>query len=239
MLNNILDISHYQGGIDFKKVADAGIVAVIHKKDEGAGKLDPMYISNHDKILDAGLLLGAYHFIRRDGIPEAKSFILNLHNPTNSTILALDFEVAIPVSECEKFVQEIFDETGKYPLFYINYSGMNSGEISEDSVLKNCPLWIARYRSTPPLVPEKLWSTWTLWQYTQTGRCDGINGFVDRNNFNGSDVAQIKDFWNCPVPAIVQDAEAPTASDKPATEAIADDASGSDVDAENQNGEDK
>jgi len=204
-LDKILDVSHWQGEIDFQKVADSGIVAVILKCDEGNGIIDKNYLTNLDKALKAGLMVGAYHFIRKDGITEAKTFIKNIHQDNlKNIILNLDFEVAIPISECEDFVNEIEEFTGKFPLFYINESGLNSGEISEDSILKKCPLWIARY-GKDPVVPKELWDTWTIWQWTENGTCPGIKTACDRDCFNGSDVDQIKEFWNYPVPAVAID----------------------------------
>jgi len=60
----VVDLSHHNDVTDFSKVKAAGIVGVIHKSTEGTGFADKMYAVRRGHAIDAGLLWGAYHFLR-------------------------------------------------------------------------------------------------------------------------------------------------------------------------------
>lgn len=204
-LNAVVDLSHYQANVDFARVKAAGIVGVIHKATQGPNIVDPTYRRRAD-ALKAGLLWGAYHFgTKGDGATQADYFLANAQ-PTASTLIALDFEdnkgSTMSLDDARKFVQRVFDVTGRYVGLYSNNFLFDAlaGLPQPDPLLKNCFLWYSRYRNQAPSGLPSTFPTWTLWQYT-----DGTNGSdphtvdgigpCDRDCFNG-DLNGLKTLWN-------------------------------------------
>ena len=201
-LNVVVDISHHNGTPDFVQAKAAGILGVIHKATQGLTYEDPMYLTNRQKALDAGLLWGAYHFgDGTDGTGQA-DFFLSVVNPGPDTLLVLDFETntqgaTMSLDGARAFVSEINSKAGRFP-------GLYSGSLikqllgnNTDPILAQCFFWLAQYGSTAVVPPN--WPTWTLWQYT-----DGTNGpsphsvsgigNCDRDKFNG-DLDGLKRLW--------------------------------------------
>ena len=192
-LNVVVDISHHNANPDFQQAKAAGIVGVIHKATQGLTYKDPMYLTNRQKALDAGLLWGAYHFgDGTDGSAQA-NFFVSAVNPGPDTLLVLDFEpdtqgATMSLDGARAFVNEVNVKVGRFP-------GLYSGSLikqllgnNKDPVLAQCFFWLAQYGSTA-VVPAN-WSTWTLWQYTDASvgpdphSVNGI-GNCDRDKFNG------------------------------------------------------
>src|SRR6059058_1692614 len=61
-----IDVSHWNGSIDWSQVASSGERFAIMKATEGRTYVDPTYSSNRQGALDAGLAVTAYHFARPD-----------------------------------------------------------------------------------------------------------------------------------------------------------------------------
>lgn len=195
--DNVIDISHWQIIPEmegFDKIKESGIRGVIHKATESLHNIDSKYVNRKKAFIERGYLFGSYHFLRRDGMAEAKRF-LDVVKPTDTELIALDAEAQNLtlnqlMEESERFVETVKCETGRYPFFYINNFMLNHYDF-RGSVLVNCPLWIARYSKRQPVIPAPF-TKWTLWQYTQEGRIQGILGDVDRNYFNG---VNLEDVW--------------------------------------------
>jgi lysozyme len=200
-LNVVLDLSHYNQVTSFQEVQQSGIVGVIHKATEGTNWSDPTYASRKPQALAAGLWWGAYHFgVNEDGVAQAQYF-LSLVNPGPQDLLALDFEEnpssQMTISQAEQFVTEVYSQTGRYPGFYSDALAGNMLAGSQDSTLAKCWFWRAEYGGSAPSVPPT-WSTWTMWQYTESGSVPGIGGACDRDTFNGSS-AGLSNLWGFPV----------------------------------------
>lgn len=201
-LNVVVDISHHNGSINFVKVKEAGIVGVIQKSTQGQGNIDPTFKSNRKKILDAGLLFGAYHFATgSDGLKQARHF-LDVVGDTSKTLLVLDFEPnptgpSMNLEEARAFVTHVNQETGRYPGFYSGHYIKQLLGTNSDPVLAQCWFWLAQYGTTPVVPPN--WATWTLWQYTdgavgpEPHTVPGL-GRCDRDKFNGTE-AQLRKLW--------------------------------------------
>jgi len=91
----------------------------------------------------------------------------------------------------------IFETIRKWPVLYSGHDLKEALGGHPDTVLQNCPLWLAQYGPTP-VVPSN-WTKWTLWQYTDGGHgqppheVKGI-GRCDRDTFNGT-LAELKSLW--------------------------------------------
>ena len=86
----VVDLSHHNDVADFGKVKAAGYAGIIHKATEAIGFLDNMYAIRRGDATDAGLLWGAYHFLRPVSIAAQVDFFLKIASPDNTTLLALD-----------------------------------------------------------------------------------------------------------------------------------------------------
>ena len=192
-----IDVSRHQGNIDWKRVSNAGARFVFMKATEGATWVDPKFYTNWHQAKTNGIIRGVYHFFRPHSPVDGK--VDNLV----STVGALEAGDLPPVLDIEvpeswrslslarrvKIVQDWLDGVeqglGIKPIIYLSPSFAdeileNTGQF--DSYL----LWLAHYTSRPQPRTPKPWADWTFWQYSETGRVDGISGNVDMNRFNGS-----------------------------------------------------
>lgn len=185
-----IDVSAYQGYIDYERVKNAGIEVVYIKSSEGTTLEDPYFRRNYDNAKANGLKVGFYHFIRARNEEEARNeaeFFARVISGTNPDCrLAMDFEVFgdLSVEEINRisfaFLEKIQELTKKECVIYSDaYNARNtfSRELAE-----NYPLWIAEYGVETPIDNGK-WEYWVGFQYTDAGRVDGIEGNVDRDKF--------------------------------------------------------
>lgn len=183
-----IDVSAYQGYIDYERVRNAGIEVVYIKSSEGTTLEDPYFRTNYDNAKANGLKVGFYHFIRARNEEEARreaEFFARVISGTNPDCrLAMDFEVFgdLSIEEINRisfaFLQKIQEITQKECVIYSDaYNARNtfSRELAE-----NYPLWIAEYGVETPVDNGK-WEYWVGFQYTDAGRVDGIEGNVDRD----------------------------------------------------------
>lgn len=184
-----IDVSSYQGEIDFRKVKEDGIEVVYIKATEGTYYIDPYLERNYQKAKEDGLKVGFYHYVAARTIKqaekEAQFFISNISGKESDCKLAMDFERFGDLTKTEinniglTFLKEIERLSGKKAILYSNaYTASNiwSGENT------NYPLWIADYGVEYP-TNSGTWNSWSGWQYTDVGEVRGINGYVDRDKF--------------------------------------------------------
>ncbi len=182
-----IDVSSHNGEIDFEKVRKAGMEFVFIKASEGETFRDAMFERNFDEARRAGLAVGAYHFFRYDkqGIEQA----VNLYHALNGRIpelgVVIDLEdegnpEGVDPDVIIRNVEEMIDYLnlrGLTVTFYTNKDGYNQ-------FLRNAyaghPLWICSFTQQP------IDAEWRFWQYSHTGRVDGIQGDVDLNVYKGS-----------------------------------------------------
>jgi lysozyme len=167
--NAVIDISHYQAGINLANAQQAGILGVIHKATQGSTWADATYQNHFAAAQGLGLLWGAYHFGNGDdGVAQA-DFFLQTVQPQQGTLLVLDFESnpassTMSLQEARDFVTHIQSQTGTWPgLYGGSYLKEQLGS-TPDPTLQNCWLWLAQYG--PTAVLPSGWDHWTLWQYT-------------------------------------------------------------------------
>ena len=199
-----IDVSYWNAGIDWPKVRAVGERYVFAKATEGDFYADPTFDDNWRGAKSAGLLRGAYHFFRCnvDAKKQANKFIdyVKSMNDDGELPPVLDLETndgqtkekIIP--RVKTWLDLVEDAFGRKPLIYSrayflqDYLSEAGG--GPPMWAKDYPLWLAQYPnvyvegSEPPL--PRGWYKWTFWQYSQTGRVNGINAKVDLNVFNGS-----------------------------------------------------
>ncbi|MBP3773982.1 MAG: glycoside hydrolase family 25 protein [Bacteroidaceae bacterium] len=188
-----IDISHYQGRIDWKKLRhallnDEPVSFVLMKATEGTDFLDEYFLRNMEQAKDAGFICGAYHFFlpSEPAEAQAKYFIENAQLEDGDFPPVLDFEhrgrlTAQGVRDAALAWLKIVEaHYGVKPIIYTNYK-FKLAYLS-DTLFDAYPYWIAHYY----VDSLKYEGKWKLWQYTDNGQLDGITGRVDFNLYNGS-----------------------------------------------------
>lgn len=172
-----IDVSNWQGSIDVSKIKNAGYSFVISKITEGSTYIDKYGKQDIDNTKENGLIAGAYHFARfqnkEEAIEEANFFKQNC--PSNVDFVVLDFEQQCDgdmTDACLAFLDSV--STIAPAVIYCNPSHINE---HLNSNITKYPLWIANYGVSTPSTPK--WGTYAIWQYSENGQVDGVDGAVD------------------------------------------------------------
>jgi lysozyme len=185
-----VDLSKWQGAVDFAQIKAAGKTYVFVKVSQGSDGVDPDYQRNIDAARAAGLYVGSYHFYTTDHTAQSQfdNVVKHLDIKAGDLPLVVDIEVlsknSLPdlAAELKTFLDLIEQKYSIKPIIY-------SGENFANEYLKgfaDYPLWLAEYTDAPaPKLPLD-WSAWTFWQYSQSGSVPGVNGAVDLDRFNGT-----------------------------------------------------
>jgi lysozyme len=191
-----IDVSHYQGSVDWQQVAQGGLAFAFAKATEGITYVDPQLAANWAGIRAAGLVRGAYHFFEPNDDPtqQATHFLSTVQPAPGDLPPVLDVETTGGVSDTElwsgvtSWLQAVEQATGHQPILYTSPGFWSSH--APDLSLTRYPLWLADYADQPTL-PDG-WTSWLFWQYSQSGSCPGVTGAVDLDVFSGS-FQQLKD----------------------------------------------
>lgn len=201
-----IDVSNWQGTIDFAKVKAAGKSFVFAKASEGSTWTDASYARNKSNAMAAGLRFGAYHFARPgtaagDAVKEADHFIAVMGLTRGMLRPVLDLEVSGGLSRpalqawVRSFLGRISSRLGVRAMIYTTssfwtwYMGGTSWFVENGYTV----LWIAHWKVTSPKVPTANWSGagWTFWQYSACGRVAGVRGCVDLDRIRSSDFTSV------------------------------------------------
>lgn len=184
-----IDVSGWQGTINYAEVKNAGIQIVYMKASEGTNFVDPYFNQNYENAKANGLKVGFYHYLTarsiEDAINEARFFVSVIAEKIPDCRLAMDFESFGNLSPSEitqiglTFMQTVENLSKKQMIIYSDTSNASYRFFGE---LTNYPLWVAQYEVEEP-TPNGNWSTWAGWQYTDAGEVPGISGYVDRDKF--------------------------------------------------------
>lgn len=192
-----IDVSRYQGRIDWSLVRSHGIRFAYIKATEGGDLLDARFRENWEGAAAAGVPRGAYHFMYwcRPASEQAAWFAEAVPQDTLQLPPVLDLEWNTASPTCRKCVQRehaleeisvmlslMERHTGKRPVIYTDtafYRNVLEGELAA------YPFWLRSIADEPARrFPGR---PWTFWQYSETGRVSGIEGNVDLNAFRGSE----------------------------------------------------
>ena len=184
-----IDISEFQGEIDFEEVRRSGIEAVYIRV--GAGEYtDEYFAENYERAKAAGLKIGLYHYVTarsvEEGRRQARFFASLAAGREPDMRLAMDFEYfgSLSVSQINAISEAYLDEltalTRRKAVIYSDLS--NARNIFSRALAEKYPLWAAQYGADEPSANGK-WREWVGFQYTDEGRVGGIYGNVDRNIF--------------------------------------------------------
>ena len=181
LLYDGIDVSQWQGNINFEAVSQSGIEVVYIKSSEGYS-VDPYFETNYKKATDAGLKVGVYHYVTATTVEEAQSeaafFVSNLEGKTIDCRLAMDFEYFGNLSRNQineiglAFLQTVESLSGKEVVVYSDTSNVIN---IWDETIAQYPLWVAEYGVESPQA-NGTWLDWVGFQYSDTGIISGIDG---------------------------------------------------------------
>ena len=212
-----IDVSKYQGNINWTKVAkDSTIKFVYIKATEGTSIQDPMYCTNITKAKKAGLLVGSYHLYssKTTAYQQMGNIRKMIKKNEQDLVPVLDIEGhhsgRLYMERVDKLLELMEKEYGVKPIIYtsekvykLHFSGKKYAKYH---------IFIANYRGYPT-------TRFTLWQYTETGHISGISGYVDfiriHRNHSLADIRMPKKKKPAAKPAATAAAPAPASATTP------------------------
>lgn len=189
-----IDISHYQGKIDWEQLKNAMIEGcpvrfVIIKSTEGASRLDDHFRENFNQVRDYGFIRGVYHFWsnKSSAREQAYYFLDKVHLTEGDLPPVLDIEHKPADKSVDDFQRDVLtwlhiveDKYHAKPIIYTYYKFKE--KYLSAPVFDDYPYWIAHYY----VDKVKYQGKWKFWQHTDAGKLPGIKGYVDFNIYNGS-----------------------------------------------------
>lgn len=189
-----VDVSVYQGTVDWPLLAEQGVDFAFIKATEGSSLQDRCFSGNWQGAAQAGIRAGAYHFLSYDspGDTQAANFI-SLVPPTPGMLPpVVDIEFYGPYLEqpperaqvravLDPLLAALEEAYGVKPILYVTYRSYYRYLAGGD--YRAYPIWC----SSPVVFP--LAPGWQFWQYSHSARLQGYSGSepcIDLNVFRGS-----------------------------------------------------
>ncbi len=191
---NGIDVSHYQGKINWSKMAKTNHVFVITKATGGIDYVDPTFKTNWYHIRKHNLVRGSYHFFYADDDAETQAqHYLATVGRIKSTDLPpiLDIEITdhtnkeILIEKAITWLETVEKATNRRPIIYTDTAF--GQDFLSDPRFGSYYLWIAQYSKKVDTLPAP-WKdkNWFIWQHSQSGQVSGIEGDVDLSRYKGS-----------------------------------------------------
>ena len=191
-----IDVSKYQGDVDWNAVSNSGVRFAWIKATEGGDYIDEKFRQNWAMAQAAGVRRGAYHFAYwcRPAEEQAAWFLANVPNDPTALPPVLDVEWnptsktcprKLPREQALSYMRTILQAMerayGKRPVIYTSvdfHKDVLQGEFAD------YPMWVRSVKAYPSVRYGD--RQWHFWQHTATGSVPGIHGYVDRNCYYGS-----------------------------------------------------
>lgn len=178
-----VDVSFYQGDINWKSVEAAGIQFAMIRASYGSDGVDSKFVENINDISKTSIARGAYHYCyalsKEEAVVEADHFLNTIKLYKFNYPLALDFEYETLLSLSKKNLSEIalafcdtVEKAGYYAIIYSNLNWLVN--YLDMSVLNRFDIWLAQWGPQPTFS-----EAFGMWQYSSTGSVAGIIGDVD------------------------------------------------------------
>ncbi len=185
-----IDVSNWQGYINYAEVRNDGIQVVYIKASQGTNIKDAYFDINYENAKVNGLRVGFYHYLTARNVEEAQEeanfFVSVIAGKTPDCKLVLDYESFGGVERDEinriarSFMQRVEELTNKEIILYSDLS--NARNTFDTSLAQDYALWIAYYEDRNHLISiQTSWDTYIGIQYTDRGRVNGVSGSVDRD----------------------------------------------------------
>ncbi|HEY1954774.1 MAG TPA: GH25 family lysozyme [Polyangiaceae bacterium] len=188
-----VDVSIYQGSVDWSKVKAAGKVFAIARVSDGTGTIDSTFATNWKGMKAQGLVRGVYQFFEPGDDPTKQADLVSSQVKSAGGFDAgdlppvMDMEVtggqtdATIQSHMQTWLDTIEKSIGRKPIIYtnLNTSSHFGGKFT------GYPLWVASWGASCPTMPNGF-KGWKFWQDADNGSVSGISGAVDTDEFNGT-----------------------------------------------------
>jgi lysozyme len=190
-----VDLSHWQGEVDFAKLYSAGVRFCFLKFSEGTTHVDDRALGYLQSACAQGIPAGAYHYFlpKYDPIQQAEHFerTMTAFEAQADTLMlppVLDVEVKATTAVLKKsilaFLKHVEQCRGVTPMLYTS-PGFWRSYVGRWDEIVHFPLWVAHYGTTFPsqFYP---WARWNFWQYSSAGRVLGCTTSIDLDLFPGT-----------------------------------------------------
>ena len=193
-----VDVSEYQGEVDWDKIKEQNIDFAFIKATEGSKGKDDSFDKNYEKLKNMDMLLGLYHFFSFESLGEEQAdnyikVVGNIENDENLMLPIIDIEYYSYYKKVKpnkewvtKELQKMLDKLEKtYRVKPIIYTTMEFYQEYIEGEFLEYDIWIRNILTKPDLENRE----WKFWQYTGRGKLEGYNGeekYIDLNVFNGS-----------------------------------------------------
>lgn len=181
-----IDVSIWQGQIDYERVKEDGIEIVYIRSSEGNSYVDPYYLRNYNNAKANGLKIGFYHYLTAtttdEAIEQADFFVSLVGGLEPDCRLAMDFEQfnGLSIEEINTvslaFLERVEEKSSKEVVIYSD--AYNARVTFGEELASRYPIWIAEYGVEEPESNGK-WDTWIGFQYSNMGDISGISSRVD------------------------------------------------------------
>ncbi len=187
-----IDVSYYQGDIDWNAVAADGITFAWIRVSHSTQFFDPQFETNLAGARAAGIHTGVYQYFEPGEDPIAQADLLiealgPLEPGDMPPMIDVESADTVPPGAYADAIRSWLDRveaaTGLPPIIYTGYYYWNDNVGSDEFI--DHPLWVANYNPGCPLIPD-YWGTWAFHQYCACESVAGISGAVDGDTFNGS-----------------------------------------------------
>ena len=206
-----IDVSRFQGTIDWAQVRGSGIRFAFVQASRGSGSdcavkpdncgADPYFAANRVNAAANGIRIGPYHRAfatganlaeaRADAGAEAAVFIAQVGALNSGELIpVLDVETPFTGLNAKRlttwirvWVKRVRKGLGRKPMIYTNASSWGYTGHTREFARARYPLWVAEWGVRKPTVPASNWAGrgWSVWQWTSSGSVPGISGRVDMN----------------------------------------------------------
>ena len=188
-----IDVSHWQGYIDYSEVRRSGIEVVYIKSSQGTNIKDAYFDINYENAKANGLKVGFYHFLTATNTEEAEqearffASVISGKMPDCKLVMVYETFGGVGVQESNEIAQVFLETTkrltNKDIIIYSDLSNSQSRFSSE--LAENYELWLAYYSGEERLREiETRWNNYIGLQYSDRGRINGISGAVDLDRFS-------------------------------------------------------
>ncbi|MDE6363158.1 MAG: hypothetical protein K2L86_02665 [Lachnospiraceae bacterium] len=191
-----VDVSHYQGTIDWEILSQQNLDFAVIKATEGSSHIDDRFVENWQAAEQTHLYLGAYHFFSfdSDGDKQAASYIETVGNLDGKLAPVVDVEYygnkksnpparADVVQNLGAFLDTLEQHYQIKPIIYTTFTVYNEYIKGE---FEDYPLWVRSIYCPPAVL---FGNRWSFWQYMDTAMLDGYAGdekYIDVNVFRGT-----------------------------------------------------
>jgi GH25 family lysozyme M1 (1,4-beta-N-acetylmuramidase) len=192
-----IDVSVYQGTFDWKTVKASGVEFAIIRTSDGLNFPDSRFADNWAGAKAAGVIRGVYQYFEPAQDPIAQAdMMLAAMGPLAPGDLPPTIDVETTggktpsqlAARVAQWSDHVAAATGRAPIIYVGKYFWQD-QVGGVDMTRN-PLWEAQWGSACPDTPSP-WKAWTFWQYTATGKVDGITGDMDLDRFNGDRAALV------------------------------------------------